>query len=140
MVAHTRNQFNKSQNYSWLDLLNVIYKYTLLGFASMPQKQWLQVEVVNEIVMHFLLSFISSLDLKPLFVSIEENSGSVYFVLILFHFRATGPCESIFTCHTYITRVAKLSSILTIANTLIALTFASARAHNLKNTNKIGIM
>ena len=47
-------------------------------FASMPGKQWLQVEVGNEIVMPLLLSFISNLDFKPLFVPIEANSGSVY--------------------------------------------------------------
>ena len=29
-------------------------------FASMPTKQWIQVEVCNEIVMHLLLSFISN--------------------------------------------------------------------------------
>ena len=44
----------------------------------MPTKQWLQVEVGSEIVMHFLLSFISNLDFKALFVPIEANSGSVY--------------------------------------------------------------
>ena len=32
-------------------------------------KQWLQVEVGNEIVMHLLLSFISNLDFKQLVVS-----------------------------------------------------------------------
>ena len=42
----------------------------------MPMKQWSQVEVVNEIVMYFLLSFISNLDSKPLFMPIEANSGS----------------------------------------------------------------
>ena len=44
----------------------------------MPTKQWLQVEAGNEIVMYLLLSFISSLDFKPLFVHNEANSGSVY--------------------------------------------------------------
>ena len=44
----------------------------------MPSKQRLQIEVGNEIVMHILLSFISNLDFKPLFVPIEANSGSVY--------------------------------------------------------------
>ena len=44
----------------------------------MPTKQWLQVEVGNEIVMYLLLSFISSLDFKPLFLPIDENSGRVY--------------------------------------------------------------
>ena len=39
----------------------------------MLTKQWLQVEVDNEIVMHFLLSFISNLDFKPLFLPIEGN-------------------------------------------------------------------
>ena len=33
---------------------------------------------IIDIVMHFLLSFISSLDFKPLFMPIEGNSGSVY--------------------------------------------------------------
>ena len=52
-------------------------KWTLPEFdASMPTKQWLQVEVGDEIVM--LLSLISNLDFKPLFVPIEANSGSVY--------------------------------------------------------------
>ena len=44
----------------------------------MPTKQWLQVEAGNEIVMYLLLSFISSLDFKLLFVHNEANSGSVY--------------------------------------------------------------
>ena len=44
----------------------------------MPTKQWLHVEVGNEIVMYLLLSLIPSLDFKPLFVSIEANSGSVF--------------------------------------------------------------
>ena len=38
---------------------------------------WFQIEVGNEIVIHFLLSLISSLDFMPLFVPIEANSGSV---------------------------------------------------------------
>ena len=44
----------------------------------MFKKRWLQVEVVNEIVMHSLLSFISNLDFKLLLVPIEANLGSVY--------------------------------------------------------------
>ena len=48
------------------------------NFASIPTKQWLQVKLGNEIVIHFLLSFISSLDFKPSFVPIEANSGSVH--------------------------------------------------------------
>ena len=38
------------------------------------------IEVVNEIVMHFLLSLISNLDFKPLFVPIEANLGSDWFL------------------------------------------------------------
>ena len=49
----------------------------------MSTKQWLQVDVGNEVVMHFLLSLISSLDFKPLSVPIEANSGSVYRLLAL---------------------------------------------------------
>ena len=37
-----------------------------------------QVDVDNEVVMHFQLSLIYNLDFKPLFVPIEENSWSVY--------------------------------------------------------------
>ena len=44
----------------------------------MSTKQWLQVDVDNDLVMHLLLSFISSLDLKPLYVPIEADLGSVY--------------------------------------------------------------
>ena len=45
----------------------------------MTTKQWLTIEVGNEIVMHFLLSqFISSLGFKPMFVPIEADSESVY--------------------------------------------------------------
>ena len=44
----------------------------------MPTKQWFQVEVGNDNVMHFLFSFISNLDLKALFVPVGANSGSVY--------------------------------------------------------------
>ena len=51
----------------------------------MPTKQWLQVKVVNEIVMHLLLSFISSLDFKPLFVPIEANLGEKQLKLNLFN-------------------------------------------------------
>ena len=50
----------------------------VIDTCSMLTKQWLQVEVVNEIVMRLLLSFISNLDFKPLFVPIEANLGSVY--------------------------------------------------------------
>ena len=52
----------------------------------MPTKQWLQVEVDNEIVMHFLLSFISNLDFKPLFVPILKHIREVsvtYFYWLL---------------------------------------------------------
>ena len=45
---------------------------------SMPKKQWFPIEVGNEIVMNFLLSFISSLNFKLLFMPIEGNSGNVY--------------------------------------------------------------
>ena len=51
----------------------------------MPSKQWLQVEVGNEIVMYLLLSFVSNLDFKPLFVPSEGNLGSVYIVYIVAH-------------------------------------------------------
>ena len=51
----------------------------------MPTEQWLQVEVDNEVVMHLLFSFISNLDLKPLSVPIEANSGSVSTILNFFH-------------------------------------------------------
>ena len=44
----------------------------------MPTKQWLQVEVDNEIVMYLLLSFISNLDFKP-FLPIEATSETVYY-------------------------------------------------------------
>ena len=45
----------------------------------MPIKQWLQVEVGDEIIMHLEFSLISHiLDFKPLFVRIEANLGSVY--------------------------------------------------------------
>ena len=61
-------------------MYNKLNQYTLPEFSSMSTKQWLQVEAVgNEIVMHLLLSFISSLHFKPLSVPIEANSGSVYF-------------------------------------------------------------
>ena len=50
---------------------------TLPELPSMPTKKWFPYEVGNEIVMKFLLSFISSLDFKP-FVPIEANSRSVY--------------------------------------------------------------
>ena len=43
-------------------------------FASMSTKQWLQIEVGNEIAMHFLLFLISRLGFKLLFVPIEANS------------------------------------------------------------------
>ena len=49
---------------------------------TMAPRQWLRnngsVEVGNEIIMHFLLSFISILDFKPLFVPIEANLESFY--------------------------------------------------------------
>ena len=44
----------------------------------MSREQWFQIEVTNEAVMLFLLSFISSLDFKPLFVPTEVNLRSVY--------------------------------------------------------------
>ena len=50
-----------------------IYRHFCVEFASMPTKQGLQVEVDNEIVMYFLLSLVSNLDFKPLFVPIEAN-------------------------------------------------------------------
>ena len=43
--------------------------------------QWSQVEVGNEIAMHFLLTFVSSLDSKPLFVPIEANLG-LFFTIV----------------------------------------------------------
>ena len=61
-------------------MYNKLNQYTLPEFSSMSTKQWLQVEAVgNEIVMHLLLSFISSLDFKQLSVPIEANLGSAYF-------------------------------------------------------------
>ena len=45
----------------------------------MSTKQWFQVEVGNEIVMYLLLSFISNLDFKSLFVPIEANLGRIYY-------------------------------------------------------------
>ena len=45
----------------------------------MPAKQWFRIEVDNEIVMHLLLSFISGLDFKPLFLPIEATSETVYY-------------------------------------------------------------
>ena len=55
-------------------------------FTSVPMKQWFQIDVSNEIVMHFMLSLIPSLIYNALFVPIEANSGSVYsstlFVLV----------------------------------------------------------
>ena len=39
-----------------------------LNIAPMPTKQWLQVEVDNEMVMHLLLSLISNFDFKPLLI------------------------------------------------------------------------
>ena len=54
----------------------------LLEFASIPTKQWFPIEVGNEIGMYFLLFFVSNLDFKPLFVPIEANLGSVYFVRV----------------------------------------------------------
>ena len=43
----------------------------------MPMKQWSAIEVGNEIAISFQLSFMSSLDFKPLSVPIEANLGSV---------------------------------------------------------------
>ena len=45
----------------------------------MPTKQWLQLKVGSEIVMHLLLSLVSNLYFKPLFMPIEGNLESVYF-------------------------------------------------------------
>ena len=42
------------------------------SLASIPTKQRLQVKVDNEIVMHFLLSFLSNLDFKPLFGLLKQ--------------------------------------------------------------------
>ena len=50
-----------------LDFSQKQNKQTLPEFASMPTKQLSQVEVGNDIVMYFLLSFISNLDFKSLF-------------------------------------------------------------------------
>ena len=47
-------------------------------FAPMPTKQWLLVEVDNEIVMHLLPSFISNFDFKPLFVPIKVSIFRYY--------------------------------------------------------------
>ena len=53
-------------------VLNKRFPNLLQMLQCTPTKQWLQVEVGNEIVMHFLLSqFIPSLDFKPLFVPID---------------------------------------------------------------------
>ena len=54
-------------------------KQTIPEFPSMSTKQCFQVEVDNENVMHLLLSLISNLDFKPLFMPIEANSESVFF-------------------------------------------------------------
>ena len=55
-----------------------LYLYSAYEFASMPIKQWLQVEVGDEIIMHLGFSLIFHiLDFKPLFVRKEANSGSV---------------------------------------------------------------
>ena len=50
---------------------------------SLQSPHWLQVEVVNDIVMHFLLYLISNHDFKALFVPIEANSRSTYCRLFL---------------------------------------------------------
>lgn len=67
-----------------LNLICRSYRLTFPEFASMQYKT---IEVVNEIIMNFLLSLISSLDLKPLFVAqtlclFEANLESVYLGLI----------------------------------------------------------
>ena len=66
----------------------------------MPTKQWLQVEVDNEIVMYLLLSFISNLDFKPLFVPMEAISGSVYTHSI----QSLGGCDSVAGAQTSVSR------------------------------------
>ena len=48
------------------------FKKTFPEFPSIPTKQWFPIEDDNEIVMQFLLSLTSSLDLKPLLVPIGE--------------------------------------------------------------------
>ena len=54
-------------------------QWTIPKSASMPTKQWLQVEVNNEIVIiSMFLSILCSLDFKWLFVSIEAISRSIY--------------------------------------------------------------
>ena len=53
-------------------------------FASMTTKQWFPIEIGNEIVRNFLLSLISSLDFKPLFVPIEANSRCVYLYAFIY--------------------------------------------------------
>ena len=55
---------------------NCIGKHNFAQFASMPTKQWLPIEVGNEIVMHFLLSFISSLDFKSICKATIINKGN----------------------------------------------------------------
>ena len=59
---------------AYLDTQSVLNKHftnLLQMLQCTSTKQWLQVEVGNEIVMHFLLSLISSLDFKQLFVPID---------------------------------------------------------------------
>ena len=63
-------------------------------------KQWLQVEVDNEIVMYLLLSFISNLDFKPLSVPMEAISGSVYTRSI----QSLGGCDSVAGAQTSVSR------------------------------------
>ena len=46
-------------------------------FASMSTKQWFQIEAGNEIVMHFLLSLISSLDFKPKYLKKSWCSADI---------------------------------------------------------------
>ena len=75
-MTWTSSKKNNQMNliFNWM----IHGKQTLPEFASMSTKQWLQVEVLNEIVMYLLLSLISNLDFKLLFMPIEASSGSVY--------------------------------------------------------------
>ena len=46
---------------------------TLPKFTSMPTKQWFQGEVGNEIVMHFLLSFIPNLNTSQIYFNVHKT-------------------------------------------------------------------
>ena len=77
---HKLNQLSSQYTLPEFQFANNFKQMQTICFNA-PTKQWLQVEVDNEVVMHLLLSFISNLDFKPLFVSIEAKRGSVHFLL-----------------------------------------------------------